>query len=67
MRTPTTFINVARFDLVSIRLVVLCAEEGSLGTASKMANMTTSTASHRLACFEAMLNAASGGIDHGAA
>jgi DNA-binding transcriptional LysR family regulator len=55
VRVSGPCLNLARFDLVSIRLVVLCAEHGSLGTASKVANMTKSSASHRLACFEAKL------------
>jgi DNA-binding transcriptional LysR family regulator len=48
-------VNLARFDLVSIRLVVFCSERGSLGQAAKLVHMTKSTASHRLACFEAKL------------
>ena len=45
-------VNLARFDLVSIQLVVLCADRGSLAKAARMANMTKSTASHRLSTLE---------------
>lgn len=48
-------INLARFDLVSIRLVVFCADHRNLACAARMAHMTKSTASHRLANFEKKL------------
>jgi DNA-binding transcriptional LysR family regulator len=44
--------NLARLDLVSIRLIVFCEEGGSLSIAAKRANMSLSRASHRLATFE---------------
>ena len=44
--------NLARFDLVSIRLAVLCAEWGSLSIAARGANMSKSNASHRLSNLE---------------
>lgn len=47
------FNNLARLDLVSIRLVVLCADEGSLAAAAKRAHLSKSNASHRLATLEA--------------
>lgn len=58
MSTPPTAppaFNLARFDLISIRLVVLCADSGSLGEASRIAHMSKSTASQRLANFESTL------------
>ena len=45
-------INLARFDLVSIHLVVLCAQRGSLAAAAKLAHMSKSTASQRLTSLE---------------
>lgn len=45
-------VNLARFDLVSIQLVVLCAQRGSLSVAAKLAHMSKSTASQRLASLE---------------
>lgn len=45
--------NLARFDLVSIRLAVLCVELGSLSRAARAANMSLSRASHRLTALEA--------------
>lgn len=44
--------NLARFDLVSIRLAVLCAEWGSLSVAASRAYMSKSNASHRLSNLE---------------
>lgn len=44
--------NLARFDLVSIKLAVLCAEQGSLSSAARVANMSLSRASHRLSTLE---------------
>lgn len=49
---PRTHANLARFDLVTIRLVILCADEGSLATAAKKANMSKSSASQRLSDLE---------------
>lgn len=45
-------LNLARFDLVSIRLVVLCQETGSLSEAARIAHMSKSNASQRLASLE---------------
>lgn len=47
--------NLAGVDLVSIRLVVLCAELGSLHAAAKQGNLSLSSASHRLTNLEALL------------
>lgn len=44
--------NLARFDLVSIRLAVYCAETGSLSAAARRANMSLSRASYRLTALE---------------
>lgn len=48
-------INLARFDLVSIRLAMLCADLGSLSAASKKVHCSLSTGSHRLSALEATL------------
>lgn len=45
-------INLARFDLVSIRLALLCAELGSLSAASKQMHCSLSTGSYRLSSLE---------------
>jgi molybdenum-dependent DNA-binding transcriptional regulator ModE len=45
-------INPARFDLVSLRLVVLCAELGSLSAAARFAHLSISGASSRLTRLE---------------
>jgi molybdenum-dependent DNA-binding transcriptional regulator ModE len=50
--TPVRFMNLAGIDLVSIRLVVLCAECGSLSSAARLGNMSLSAASHRLTNLE---------------
>lgn len=47
--------NLARFDLVSIRLAVLCAELGSLSAASKRVHCSISTGSYRLSALEETL------------
>ena len=44
--------NLQRFDLASIRLVVLCAESGSLSEAARRCHLSLSGASHRLKAFE---------------
>lgn len=44
--------NLAGIDFVSLRLVVLCAELGSLSTAAKHAHISLSCASHRLSTAE---------------
>lgn len=48
-------INVARFDLVTIRLTVLCAELGSLSAAAKQAHCSISAGSTRLKVLEGAL------------
>ncbi|MDM0021778.1 LysR family transcriptional regulator [Variovorax saccharolyticus] len=48
-------INLARVDLVSIRLAVLCAELGSLSAAARRAHCSLSTSSYRLTALEASL------------
>ena len=40
--------NLARFDLVSIRLVVACAQTGSLTAAARTANLALAAASRRI-------------------
>jgi DNA-binding transcriptional LysR family regulator len=50
-------LNVARFDLVSIRLVILCAEAGTLSAAAKRAHCTLSAASQRLSALERAIGA----------
>lgn len=68
-RTPATFnrcptlpgpasaapINLARFDLVSMRLAVLCAELGSLSAASRQLHCSLSAGSYRLCLLEQAL------------
>lgn len=49
--------NLAGIDFVSLRLVVLCAELGSLSTAAKQAHMSLSCASHRLSTAEEIFGA----------
>jgi DNA-binding transcriptional LysR family regulator len=44
--------NLARFDLVSVRLAVLCAELGSLSAAAWRVHCSLSTASYRLSRLE---------------
>jgi DNA-binding transcriptional LysR family regulator len=44
--------NISRFDLLSMQLVVLCAEAGSLSAASRRAHCSVSTGSQRLAAVE---------------
>jgi DNA-binding transcriptional LysR family regulator len=44
--------NLARFDLVSIRLAVLCADLGSLSAAAREANCSLSAGSYRLTSLE---------------
>jgi molybdenum-dependent DNA-binding transcriptional regulator ModE len=50
--TSARWLNLAGVDLVSIRLVVLCADCGSLSAAARRGNMSLPTASHRLASLE---------------
>ncbi len=45
-------INVAGIDFVSVRLVVLCAELGSLSAAARRGHLSLSSASHRLSNLE---------------
>ncbi|OOG58000.1 LysR family transcriptional regulator [Polaromonas sp. C04] len=48
-------LNLARVDLVSIRLAVLCAELGSLSAASKRVPCSLSAGSLRLSALEKSL------------
>ena len=50
--------NLARFDLVSIRLAVLCAQTGSLTTAARQCNLVLPAASRRIKELEAALGCA---------
>lgn len=45
-------LNIARFDLVSLRLVVYCAQLGSLSAASRKTSCSISACSHRLTSLE---------------
>lgn len=47
--------NIARLDLVSIRLAVLCAESGSLSAATKRAHCSIPAGSQRLRALEGAL------------
>jgi DNA-binding transcriptional LysR family regulator len=49
--------NLAGIDFVSLRLVVLCAELGSLSIAARHAHMSLSCASHRLSTAEEVFGA----------
>lgn len=51
-------VNPARYDLVSIRLAVVCAETGSLSEAARLLHMSLSGASHRLSTLEEALGQA---------
>ena len=55
MHTHRRPVNLARLDLVSIRLAVLCAESGSLSAAARCAGMSLSRASYRLSALESAL------------
>jgi molybdate transport repressor ModE-like protein len=48
-------INIARLDLQSIRLVILCAELGSLSAAARRNHCSISAASQRLKALEETL------------
>lgn len=50
-------VNLARIDLASIRLVVLCVETGSLSAAARLAHLSVSGASHKLSFLEESLGA----------
>lgn len=45
-------LNLARIELVSLRLAVLCMETGSLSAAAREAHLSLSGASHRLSSLE---------------
>lgn len=49
--------NIARFDLVSIRLAVICADSGSLSAAVKVAHCSISAGSERISALEEVLGA----------
>jgi DNA-binding transcriptional LysR family regulator len=48
-------LNLARLDLTSIRLVVLCAQTGSLSAAARESHCTLSAGSQRLSALEQSL------------
>ncbi|HSV36219.1 MAG TPA: LysR family transcriptional regulator [Ramlibacter sp.] len=50
-------VNLARIDLAAIRLVVLCAETGSLSAAARLAHLSVSGASHKISFLEESLGA----------
>ena len=45
-------LNIARVDLVSLRLVLTCVETGTLSTAAAVLHLSVSGASHRLRSLE---------------
>ena len=51
-------LNLARFDLVSIRMAVMCAELGSLSAAARQVHCSLSTGSYRLSMLEDSLGVA---------
>ena len=51
-RTGRRSLNLARIDLVTLRLAVLCMETGSLSAAAREAHLSLSGASHRLSSLE---------------
>lgn len=57
LRRTSPSANLARYDLVTLQLVVLCADRGSLGAAARVANLSKPTASQRLAGVEAAVGA----------
>ena len=50
--TKSASLNLARFDLVTFHLIVLCADLGSLCSAAKIAHISKSAASHRITTLE---------------
>jgi DNA-binding transcriptional LysR family regulator len=48
MTSPASGYNLARFDLVSIRLVVDCMQQGSLSAAARASHLALAAASRRL-------------------
>ena len=56
-RDGPQYMNFAGIDMVSIRLVVVCAELGSLSAAALHANISLSCASHRLTTVESRFGA----------
>jgi len=48
-------INLARLDLPTLRLVILCAEAGTLSAAADACHMSVSGASHKLSRLEESL------------
>lgn len=52
---PSPSYNLARFDFVSIRLAVVCAQSGSLTTAARECNLVLPAASRRIKELEAAL------------
>ena len=51
-RSRRRALNLARIDLVTLRLAVLCTETGSLSAAAREAHLSLSGASHRLGSLE---------------
>lgn len=50
--------NLAKYDLVSIRLALLCAQTGSLSAATRQAHCSLSAGSQRLSALEDALGTA---------
>lgn len=57
-------LNLARFDLVSIRLAVVCAELGSLSAAARHVHCSLATASIRVRALEDALGVPLFSRDH---
>lgn len=55
MRAPTSSLNLARFDFVSVKLAVTCAQTGSLTAAARENNLALAAASRRIRELEAAL------------
>ena len=49
--------NLARVDLISLKLILLCESEGTLGRAARRAHISLAGASHRLSTFERQFGA----------
>lgn len=53
--SASLLVNLARLDFVSLKLAVVCAQEGSLTRAAPLCNMALMTASRRLRILEETL------------
>lgn len=55
LQTANVSKNLGRLSLTSLRLVILCADNGSLSKAANLAAVSLSCASHRLHSLEELL------------